>query len=150
MFCSTGIIGAPWWVYLIKLWTIYIKYTILRNIITQSLGYYLLPIREPLTEMCTRSISWGKGGRLVRLTTLPPSCTIVMKSGNLNFLEHSGLLQACNGADLPWERPSSDLYIVKNLVRSHTKNSHVYVNIWNILWGFSILCLTTDVSIKVM
>jgi len=24
-----------------------------------------------------------------------------MKSGNLNFLEHSGPLQACNGADLP-------------------------------------------------
>ena len=40
---------------------------------------------------------WGKGGRYVRLTTLPPSCTVVMKSGNLNFLEPSGSLQACNG-----------------------------------------------------
>jgi len=28
----------------------------------------------------------GKGGRCVRLTTLPPSCAIVVKSGNLNFL----------------------------------------------------------------
>ena len=27
---------------------------------------------------------------------LPPSCAVVMKSGNLNFLEPSGLLQACN------------------------------------------------------
>ena len=27
----------------------------------------------------------GKGGRCVRLTTLQPSCTAVMKSGNLNF-----------------------------------------------------------------
>jgi hypothetical protein len=35
----------------------------------------------------------------VRLTTLPPSCTVVMKSGNLNFLEPSGPLQACNGTD---------------------------------------------------
>jgi hypothetical protein len=26
----------------------------------------------------------------VRLTTLPPSCTVVMKSGNLNFLEGPG------------------------------------------------------------
>jgi hypothetical protein len=26
----------------------------------------------------------------MRLTTLPPSCGIVMKSGNLNFLEPSG------------------------------------------------------------
>ena len=31
---------------------------------------------------------------------LPPSCAIVMKSGNLNFLEPSGPLQACNGTDL--------------------------------------------------
>jgi len=32
----------------------------------------------------------GKGGRCVRLTTLPPSCAVVTKSGNLNFLEPSG------------------------------------------------------------
>ena len=32
---------------------------------------------------------------------LPPSCAIVMKSGNLNFLEPSGPLQACNGTALP-------------------------------------------------
>ena len=31
---------------------------------------------------------------------LPPSCAVVMKSGNLNFLETSGLVQACNGTDL--------------------------------------------------
>ena len=28
---------------------------------------------------------------------LPPSCAVVMKSENLNFLEPSGPLQACNG-----------------------------------------------------
>ena len=43
----------------------------------------------------------GKGGQCVRLTTLPPSCGVVMKSGNLNFLEPSGPLQACNGTALP-------------------------------------------------
>ena len=43
----------------------------------------------------------GKGGWCVRLTTLPPSCAVVIKSGNLNFLEPSGSLQACNGTDLP-------------------------------------------------
>jgi hypothetical protein len=32
----------------------------------------------------------GKGGRCVRLTTLPPSYAVVMKSWNLNFLEPSG------------------------------------------------------------
>ena len=40
------------------------------------------------------------GPGCVRLTTLPPSCAVVMKSGNLNFLESFGLLQTCNGTDL--------------------------------------------------
>jgi len=57
---------------------------------------------QPPTEMSTRSISWGKGGQCIRLTTLPPSCAIVTKSGNLNFLEPSGPLQACNGTALPF------------------------------------------------
>ena len=53
---------------------------------------------QPLTEMSTRCISWrGKGSGCVRLTTFPPSCAVVMKSGNLNFLEPSRPLQACNG-----------------------------------------------------
>ena len=43
----------------------------------------------------------GKGVRCVGLTTLPPSCAVVMKYGNLNFLEPSGPLQAPNGAALP-------------------------------------------------
>jgi hypothetical protein len=54
---------------------------------------------QPLTEMSAR----GKGGRCVRLTILPPSC-VVMKSGNLKFLEPSGPLQACNGTALPLVR----------------------------------------------
>ena len=32
---------------------------------------------------------------------LPPSCAVVMKSGNLNFLEPSGPVLACNGTALP-------------------------------------------------
>jgi len=42
----------------------------------------------------------GKGGRCVRLTTLPPSCAVVTKSGNLNFLALCGPVQACNGTAL--------------------------------------------------
>jgi len=42
----------------------------------------------------------GKGSRWIRLT-LPLSCAVVIKSGNLNFLEPSGPLQACNGTALP-------------------------------------------------
>jgi len=57
---------------------------------------------QPLTEMSNSYISWGKRSRCVSLTTLPPSCAVVMKSGNLNFLEPSGPLQACNGTALPF------------------------------------------------
>ena len=58
-----------------------------------------------------------KSGRCVRLTTLPPSCAVVTKSGNLNFLEPSGLVQACNGTDLPFHFtyfiPPSFLFLTK-------------------------------------
>ena len=37
----------------------------------------------------------------MRLTSFPPSCAVVMKSGDLNFLEPSGPLEACNGTALP-------------------------------------------------
>ena len=48
------------------------------------------------------TIHYGwSSGQCVRLTTLPPSCAVVVKSGNLNFLEPSGPLQACNGTALP-------------------------------------------------
>ena len=33
-----------------------------------------LGLTQPLTEMSTRGISWGKGGQCVELTTLPVSC----------------------------------------------------------------------------
>ena len=36
---------------------------------------------------------------------LPPSCAVVTKSRNLNFLESSGPLQACNGTALPFFLP---------------------------------------------
>jgi len=42
----------------------------------------------------------GKRGRCVRLTTFPPSCAVVTKSGNFNFLEPSGPLRPGNGTDL--------------------------------------------------
>ena len=52
------------------------------------------------TQPLTGVFPGGKGGRCVRLTTLPPSCAVVTKSGNLIFLEPSGPVQACNGTDL--------------------------------------------------
>jgi hypothetical protein len=62
---------------------------------------------QPLTEISSRC----KGGRCIRLTTLPPSCAVFMKSGNLNILEPSGPLQACNGTALPFH---IYIYIIAN------------------------------------
>jgi len=54
-----------------------------------------------LTEWVSGIFPGGKGGRCIRLTTLPPSCAVVTKSGNLKFLEPFGSLQVCNEIALP-------------------------------------------------
>jgi len=41
---------------------------------------------------------------------LPPSCAVVMKSGNLNFLEPPGPVQSCNGTALP-------LYLLSTFIK---------------------------------
>jgi len=45
---------------------------------------------------------------------LPPSCAVVTKSGNLNFLEPSGPVQACNGTALPYIYIYIYIYIWRN------------------------------------
>ena len=64
-----------------------------------------------------------KGGRCIRLTTLPPSMAVVMKSGNLNFLESSGPLQACNGtaADVFYMFRTSWVQLGRLLTPMHVK-----------------------------
>jgi hypothetical protein len=49
---------------------------------------------QPLTEISTRNISWGKGGRCVGLTTLPPSCADCLKIWEP---QTPGNLRACQG-----------------------------------------------------
>ena len=44
----------------------------------------------------------GKGGRCVRLTTYHHPVPLSQNLGNLNFLEPSGTVQACNGTALPF------------------------------------------------
>ena len=61
-----------------------------------ALGY-----NQPLTEMSTRSISWGLRRPVCKADKLPPSCAVVTKSRDLNFLELSGHPRACNGTALP-------------------------------------------------
>ena len=41
---------------------------------------------------------------------LPPFCAVVTKSGNLNFLEPSGPLQACNGTALSFIGGKTEVY----------------------------------------
>jgi hypothetical protein len=46
----------------------------------------------------------ARGGVVVKALRYKPAghgCAVVMKSGNLNFLEPSGPIQACNGTALP-------------------------------------------------
>ena len=38
-----------------------------------------------------------------KVENLPPSCAVVMKSGNLSFLEPSGSLHLCNGTALAFK-----------------------------------------------
>jgi len=81
-----------------------------------------LGLTQPLTEMSTRSISWGV--KPVGAQGWPPSCAVVMKSGNLNFLEPSRPVQACNGTDLP-----AFFSYVKNVI------------CWLEYWGESVVAL---------
>jgi len=53
----------------------------------------------------------GKDGRCVRLTTLPPSCSVVTNSWSLNFQEPSGPVQACNGTALPFLRRIFEVWL---------------------------------------
>jgi len=56
---------------------------------------------QSLKEMSTRCISWGLRRPVIKADNLTTICAVVMKSGNLNFLEPSGPLQVCNGTALP-------------------------------------------------
>jgi len=80
---------------------------------------------QPLTEMSTRNIYWDKGGRCVRLTTLPPSCAIVLKSRSLILLEPSGSVQACNGIVLSLPLPLPFRYDRSERLSSLVLNSAI-------------------------
>jgi len=86
----------------------------------------------------------GTCGRCVRLATLPPSCDFVMKSGNLNFLEPSGPLQAWNVTALPspfnikWGRGSAVAPVLRLWFR--IPQEHGYLPL------VRIVCLQIEVS----
>ena len=65
----------------------------------------------PLTEMSTRRISWGQIQPMLKADNLTTSPYLVMKSGNLNFLEPSWPLQNSNGTALSLLLPTLPLLI---------------------------------------
>jgi len=75
--------------------------------------------------MSTTSISWGKDGRCLRPTTLPPSCVIVTQSVNLNFLEPSWPLQACNGTNLSFlhNTQGRKIYLIGRIFRRNCRDT---------------------------
>jgi hypothetical protein len=48
-----------------------------------------------------------------------------MKSGNLNFLEPSGPLQACNGTALPFLMRKRDIKLVEVFQKWHVHKRHI-------------------------
>ena len=60
-----------------------------------------LGLTQPLTEMSTTNISWGKGGWCVGLITLLPSCADFIEIWELH---PPGTLRACNGIALPFNQ----------------------------------------------
>jgi len=62
-----------------------------------------LGLTQPLTEIITRNISWGKGGRCVGLTTLQPSCADCLEIWEP---QPPGTLGAC--PDLQWDCSTRD------------------------------------------
>jgi len=65
----------------------------------------------------------GKGGRCVRLKTLPPSWAIVIKYGNLNFLEPSGHIGPVMGLIYLLLKYS---YMFQPINGHHRQFSHLY------------------------
>jgi len=66
-----------------------------------------------------------------------------MKSGNLNFLEHSGQLQACNGTALPFTSTTNATTVIAGIIDDDEKfcsfnikiNPNVYtMKLLNVLW----------------
>jgi len=91
----------PYMSYFCRRWRDVICLVLLSQMAKYSSLLFMFPLvlssNQPLTEMCTRSISWGQRLPVRKADNLPP----ITKSGNVNFLKASGPLRACNGTALP-------------------------------------------------
>jgi len=76
---------------------------------------------------------------------LPPSCATVTKSGNLNFLESPGPVQACNGTALPCTVNEKNTVYPK-VHHLHLKSQFFTVNCSNL--SIMLMLMNTDTSNK--
>ena len=86
---------------------------------------------QPLKETSIRCISWGYRRPVVRLTSLPPSCAVVMKSWNLNFLEPSGHSRLVTGLLYLY------LYLVSGLICILLH--FTYLIVFHVIFVFSVV-----------
>ena len=74
---------------------------------------------------------------------LPPSCAVVTKSGNRNFLEASGPVQACNGAALPSPSPIyiyTYIFIKALKIINSLKMCYIYIILYIYIYIYSMMC----------
>jgi len=76
---------------------------------------------------------------------LPKSCAVVTKSGNLNFLELSGPVQACNGNALPF-LPFEDAVEIQPKVRGFYIISVRKHPVERCFMGYENLCAILSIS----
>jgi len=93
----------------------------------------------------------GKGCRFVRLN-LPSSCAVVMKSGNLNFLEPSGPLRCATSRTVPGSFLGgvtgifSDIFSSDRTMVLGSTQPLVKMSIRNIPWGKDGRCVRLTTS----
>jgi len=106
-----------------------------------------LGLTQPLTEMSTRNISWGiKAAGAKGWQPCQFHVPIVLKSGRLNIVEHSGSVQTSNGVALPLY-----LTLIIALAQSYSFVCHSQTNIscCTEQWRSGFICKGNVSSVRV-
>ena len=82
-------------------------------------------LTQLLTEMSTKNISWVKAAGAYGRQPYNLQVPIVLKSRSLDFLEPSGLVEACNGIALPFSGIRQDSSNTSFTVECKTYNFYM-------------------------